>query len=96
MLPRKAKGRRPVYSGDPHVDKLYTMVMALAGEVSVLRERADTTERLLATRGVLTSRDIEEYRLDDAALAEREKWRAQFLERVLRVVTQEVHNEGAG
>ena len=96
MLPRKAKGRRPVYSGDPHVDKLYAMVMALAGEVSVLRERLDTTERLLATRGVLTSSDIENCALDEAALAEREKWRAEFLERVLRVVTEEVHNEGAG
>ena len=89
MLPRKAKGRRPVYSGDPHVDKLYAMVMALAGEVSVLRERADTTERLLASRGVLTPGDIESYALDEAALAEREQWRAQFLERVLRVVTEE-------
>jgi hypothetical protein len=96
MLPRKAKGRRPIYSGDPQVDKLYAMVMALAGEVSVLRERIDTTERLLSMRGILTSADIEHYQFDEAALAERENWRTKFLERVLRVVTEEVHNEGAG
>jgi hypothetical protein len=95
MLPRKAKGRRPVYSGDPHVDKLYAVVMALAGEVSVLRERADTTERVLATRGVLARGDIENYVLDEAALAERDRWRAEFLERLLRVVTEEVHNQDA-
>ena len=89
MLPRKAKGHRPVYSGDPHVDKLYAIVMALAGEVSVLRERLDTAERLLAARGVLTSWDIEEHHLDETALAEREKWRAEFLERLLRIVAEE-------
>jgi hypothetical protein len=38
QLPRKAKGQRPAYFSDPAVDKLLSMTMALAGEVSVLRE----------------------------------------------------------
>jgi hypothetical protein len=90
VIPRKAKGHRPLYSGDPHTDKLYAMVMALAAETSVLRERLDTMERLLALKGVLGPKDIDAYVPDEPALAEREKYRAQFLERLLRVVDDEI------
>ena len=45
-MTRKAKGRRPTYFDDPENDKLLAIVMALAGEVSVLRDRLDTVERL--------------------------------------------------
>ena len=95
-LPRKAKGRRPAYSADGHVDKLYAMVMAMAGEVSVLRERLDTAERLLAAKGVLSGREIENHVLDEAAQAEREAWRGRFLERLLRVVRDEVDAAESG
>ena len=37
-MARKAKGKRPVYFDDPQIDKLLGIVLALAGEVSVLRE----------------------------------------------------------
>ena len=60
--------------------------MALAGEVSVLRERLDTVERLAAAKGLFTQHDIEAYRPDEAVMAERERWRTEYLERVLRVV----------
>ena len=96
MLPRKAKGRRPVFTGDPHTDTLYAMLMALATETSVLRERLDTVERLLARKGVLTARDIEDYGLDEPAQAEREQWRARFLERLFRVVSEKIQAEAAG
>ena len=41
-----AKGRRPYFFDDPDIDKLLAMIMALVGEVSVMRERMDTHERL--------------------------------------------------
>jgi hypothetical protein len=95
MLPRKAKGRRPVYSG-PDTDKLYAMVMALAAETSVLRERIDTIERVLAAKGVISRGDIEAHVLDAAALEERELWRSRFLARLFRVINDEVQAEAAG
>ncbi len=49
-MAKTAKGKRPVYFEDPQVDKLLAMVIALTGEVSVLRERIDNLERLLETK----------------------------------------------
>ena len=60
-LPRKAKGERPFFFDNPDVDKLLAMLMGLAGEVSVMRDRMDTIERLAAERGLFTEADIEAY-----------------------------------
>ena len=95
-MARKALGKRPDYAHDPLVDKLLSMVMALAGEVSVLRERVDTIERLAGEKGILTRADIEEFQPDDAALAERDQWRSEFLDRVLWIVRAELESEAAG
>lgn len=87
-LPRKAKGQRPVYLGDKAVDQLLTMVVALAGEVTVQRERLDTAERLLDASGELRQR-IDAYRPPPEVVAEREAWRAKFLDTVLVSLQQE-------
>jgi hypothetical protein len=50
-MSRKAKGKRPVYFNDPENDKLLAITMAVAGELSVLRERLDTIERLARAKG---------------------------------------------
>jgi hypothetical protein len=88
-MPRTAKGQRPHFFDDPQVDKLLAIIMALAGEVSVLRERLDTVERLAEAKGVLSRHEIEAYRADGSAATERERWRADYLERILRVIHQE-------
>jgi hypothetical protein len=88
-MAQKAKGKKPTFFADPQVDKVLAIVMALAGEVSVLRERLDTVERVLNTKGVLTRQDIETYRLEESAAEERERWRADYLDRLLRVVREE-------
>ena len=88
-MPRTAKGQRPSFFDDPQIDKLLAITMALAGEVSVLRERLDTVERLAEAKGVLSRDEIEAYRADGSAAAERERWRADYLERILRVIHQE-------
>lgn len=84
------KGKRPVYFDDPQIDKLLAMVMALTGEVSVLRERLDTLERLLETKGVLSLCEITAYQPDDMAAKEREQWRADYIARVLRVLQEDL------
>lgn len=89
-MAKKAKGKKPTFFADPQVDKLMAIVMALAGEVSVLRERLDTVERLAESKGLLTRQEIEAYRPAEAASEEREQWRSEYLARVLRVVHDEL------
>lgn len=95
-MAEKAKGKRPAFSDDPQVDRLVAMVMALAGEVSVLRERLDTVERLLADTGALPADAIEAYEPSDAVLEEREQWRAAYLDRVLWIVRAGLDEDAAG
>jgi hypothetical protein len=84
-----AKGKRPVYFDDPQTDKVLAIVMALIGEVSVLRERLDTIERLLEAKDILAIADIEAYQPDEPVAKEREQWRAEYIARVLRVLQTE-------
>ena len=91
-MSRKAKGKRPAYFKDPENDKLLAITMAIAGELSVLRERLDTIERLVSARGLLSLGEIERYRPDEQVSAEREKWRTEYLERILRVVHHELES----
>lgn len=85
----KAKGRRPQYFEDPALDRMLSMLMALIGEVSVLRERLDTVERLLETRGSLTRADIESYAPDQVAALERGNLTREYIARVMRGLQQE-------
>ena len=63
--------------------------MALVGEVSVLRDRLDTIERLVEAKGVLSREEIEAYQPDDVVFREREEWRSQYLERVLQAIEKQ-------
>ena len=87
---RTAKGRRPYFFDDPNVDKLLAMLMALTGEVSVIRERLDTHERLAEKKKFSTSANIEAYRATEVVDQERVKWRADYVARILRIVTDEL------
>lgn len=50
----------PVYLNRPqHNDALFAMVMELASEMWVMRDRLAVIERLLAERGAVTAEDIE-------------------------------------
>ena len=93
---RKAKGKRPVYFENPECDRLLAITMALAGELSVVRERLDTIERLLDATGIVTTAAIERYRPDETAAADRERWREEYLERVLRIVHHELESVELG
>ena len=89
-MAKKSKGKRPVYFDEPQIDKLLAIVMALTSEVSVLRERLDTLERLAQAKGILLIEEIEAYQPDDQDAKEREQWRADYIARVLRVVQEDL------
>ena len=86
----KAKGKRPAYFDDPAIDRTLSIVMAVAAEVSVLRERLDTVERLLEAKGSITRADIETYVPDRKAGQERGLLTKEYVARVLRGVQQDM------
>ena len=63
------------------------MVVALVGEVSVVKERLDTHERLAAQGKAATPEEIENYAPGEDVEDEREAWRAAMLERVFRIIS---------
>ena len=87
---RRAKGKRPQFLDDPAVERVLAITMALAGELSVARERIDTLERLLVQRGVLGADAIQTFVPDAAALAARDAWGREYIARILRIVDQDV------
>ena len=87
---RRAKGARPYFFNDPAVDKLLAIVMALAGEVSVIRDRLDSVLKLAESRGLFSGEDVEAYVPPAEVRSERDEWREEFLARILRIVEVEL------
>ena len=81
---KKAKGKRPEYFANPEDDRMLSILMAVVGEVSVLRERMDTVERLLETKGTISRDDIESYVPDKQAAYERGAMIREYIYRVMR------------
>jgi len=84
-LPRQSKGKRSQFYDDPAIDQVMTLMLELMAEMSAMRERVDTVERLLDERGVVSRQDIETYKPSPAVEAERTTWVQAFTQRVLRV-----------
>lgn len=88
----KPAGKRP-YFLEPQVERVLAITMAVAQELAVARQRADTLERLLLDKGVLTAGEIDAFVPDRAAATERAMWNQEYIARILRIVQQE--NEAA-
>ncbi len=95
-ISRTAKGEKPVNFADPAVDKLLGITMSLASEVSVLRDRLDTLERLIDRHGLVRRSDIESFEPSPAERAERIAARAEFVERILLVVQRDLEESQTG
>jgi hypothetical protein len=90
MASNKAKGARPYFFEDKAVERVLNITMAVAGEVAVMRERLDTIERLLEAKGILNRSEIEAFTPTDAQAEERQRWHAEYISRILRIVQQEI------
>lgn len=88
--PKVAKGKRPYFFDDPSVDKVLAIVMALTGEVSVLRDRLDTHEKLAESKIWPTAENVEAFEITEDVEAERDLRRTEYLGRVMRIVTDEL------
>lgn len=85
---KRAKGKRPDYFEDPAVERLLSITMALVGEVSVMRQRLDTLERLLEAKGDVTQAEIEAFEPTREAAYERGVLTKAYITRVMRGVQQ--------
>lgn len=86
----KSKGKRPVYLDENATDHLLSMVMVLAEELAVARERSDTLERILEAQGVVSRDEIETYIPEKNVGIERQVEHSGFISRLLRSLRHEV------
>jgi hypothetical protein len=84
----KSKGKRP-YFLDVDVERLTNIVLVLAQELAVTRERLDTVERLLERAGVAGRSEIDAFVPTKAQADERGAWTQEYLARVFRILQQE-------
>jgi hypothetical protein len=86
---KRARGARPYYFDNPDIDRLMTIVLSVAEELSVTRERLDTVERLLEASGTISRQEVDDYTPEESADEEREALRVQNIQRILRIVIEE-------
>ena len=91
--PRAPKGVRPFALGNRHMERMLSMLVAVAAEVSVIHDRYDTLARILAEKGVVRLDDLEKFDPDDEVEAQREAWRQAFLDRMLRILQEDLQEE---
>ena len=87
-LPRTVRGKRPDFFETPGVDDAMSMILVLAQELTVLRERLDSAEIVAARHGIPLAAEIEALQPDAALLAAREAQRQSLFERLFHVATQ--------
>lgn len=74
---------------DPNVDRVLGVVMELAAEVYVLRDRLHTLEGLLERAGTLDRTELQTYQPSDAERAQRLAERDALIARILAPMTAE-------
>ncbi len=74
---------------DPAMDRVLGVVMELAAELHVLRERLRTVEQLLDERGAISRADLDAYRPTPEERAARLAERDAFIQRILAPMTYE-------
>ena len=84
----KPAGKRP-YFLDAEVERVLAITMAAVQELAVARERIDTLERLLETKGIIARSEIDAFEPTKDQAAERGLWMQEYLNRILRIVQQE-------
>ncbi len=82
---RHARGKRPEFYDTPGLDQAMSMIMVLASELSVLRDRLDGAERVAKAARLDLAAGIEALDLDQPALEEREERRQELLRRLFYV-----------
>ena len=95
-MKRASRGKRPSFYDDGSLDQMMSLIMVLAGEISVLADGLDATHRVLAMHGIDAALEIAALELGDEALQERESRRQAMLERMFYLARKEAAEASAG
>ena len=90
MANAKAKGKRPHYFADEMSENHFSITMSLIAELAVARERNDTLERILVSKGILTKDEIENYLPDEDAAQARQLAQVEYSTRIFRSLQQQL------
>jgi len=77
-----------VLLGNPHIDNLMSMMIALGAEVWTGQQRVKVIEKLLSTKGKVTTAMIEQYVPTEEDAAQWEAERKAMVDRVFSVMTR--------
>ena len=86
----RAKGKRPDTLHDFNAERTLSILMAVAAEVSVVKERLDTIERLLEAKGSISRADIDAYQPSGDAAYQRALMAKEYVARIMRGMQQEM------
>jgi hypothetical protein len=89
-LRKTVRGKRPEFHENAAIDRLVHMVMTLASEVSTLRDRIDTMERLGSDAGWLKAGAVDAYRPPLEVRTVREKRREEYVQRLFAIMQEEL------
>jgi hypothetical protein len=89
LAAQAASGQRPEFTGDPLVERLFGINLALTTELAVTRERLDTIERLLEAQQLLPRARIDAFVPDADMARERARGHQEYLARIFRVLLQD-------
>lgn len=81
----KSDTDQQVWLGNPHIDSLMTMMVALSAEVWATRQRSAILEKLLASKGVVVADAVERYTPSQAEYDSWEAERQAMAERVFKL-----------
>ena len=88
-VPLQAAGRRPAFFDDPGLDQLVSIVLELASELWVVRERLYVLEAVAADQGLALRHAIESWKPSPEQQSELADMRRRMLEEMFRTLGQE-------
>ena len=75
--------KRNDWLGDPMLDRMMNVIMGLAEELYVTRDRLRVMERVLESRGALNRKELDQWQPDDRQQAEILRDRDAFIQAIL-------------
>jgi len=80
--------------GDPNIDRLFAMVLALGAELTAVSEELDTLKRVITEQKLLAPDSLKRYRPSPEAQAERDAARSAFVATLMAPFEQAIGAPG--
>lgn len=90
---RYAKGKRPKFYNVEGLDEAMSMILVLASEFSVMRDRLDSFEIIAAKKGLILGDEIDKFEPDEATIALRDARRKALLDRLYYLTLKKADEE---